>query len=78
MFEVINVTFLPLTEIRFIELECAKHHEKMNSEQAECRHPGEYCKYRHHAIHLTGRENRRDGADAPVQDNNKDKDKMKE
>jgi len=29
-----------------VELECAKFIEKMDSEEAECRHPGDYCKYR--------------------------------
>lgn len=29
-----------------MEVECVKYKEKMNSEEAECRHPGDYCKYR--------------------------------
>jgi hypothetical protein len=29
-----------------MELECAKYGEKMNSEQAACRHPGDYCQHR--------------------------------
>ncbi len=29
-----------------MELECAKYKEKMSSEEASCRHPGDYCKFR--------------------------------
>ena len=29
-----------------MEVECVKYKEKMDSEDAECRHPGDYCKYR--------------------------------
>ncbi|MCI5123891.1 MAG: RNA polymerase II-associated protein [Candidatus Electrothrix sp. AR5] len=29
-----------------MELECAKYGEKMDAEQAACRHPGDYCQYR--------------------------------
>lgn len=29
-----------------MELECMKYKERMSSEDAECRHPGDYCKYR--------------------------------
>jgi hypothetical protein len=29
-----------------MELECAKYSEKMDAEQAACRHPGDYCQYR--------------------------------
>ena len=29
-----------------MELECAKYGEKMDAEQAACRHPGDYCQHR--------------------------------
>jgi hypothetical protein len=29
-----------------MELECAKYGEKMDSAQAVCKHPGDYCQYR--------------------------------
>ena len=29
-----------------MELECYKYNEKMQAEDAFCRHPGDYCKYR--------------------------------
>jgi len=29
-----------------MELECYKYNEKMVAEDAFCRHPGDYCKYR--------------------------------
>lgn len=29
-----------------MELECLKFNEKMPAENAECRHPDDYCKYR--------------------------------
>ena len=29
-----------------MELECFKYNEKMSAEDAFCRHPGDYCKYR--------------------------------
>jgi len=29
-----------------MELECIKYKEKMKAEEAVCRHPGDYCKYR--------------------------------
>lgn len=29
-----------------MELECAKYGEKMDTEQAACRHPGDYCQHR--------------------------------
>lgn len=47
-----------------MELECAKYHERMNPEQAECRHPGDYCKFRSSCmIHYLGseRKNNRQG-----------------
>jgi hypothetical protein len=29
-----------------MELECAKYGEKMDAEQAACRHPRDYCQHR--------------------------------
>lgn len=29
-----------------MELECAKYGEKMDTEQAACRHPKDYCQHR--------------------------------
>ena len=29
-----------------MEVECFKYKEKMSSEKAFCKHPGDYCKYR--------------------------------
>ncbi len=29
-----------------MKLICEKYNEQMESEAAECRHPGEYCKFR--------------------------------
>lgn len=29
-----------------MELECVKYKEKMKAEDAVCKHPGDYCKYR--------------------------------
>ncbi len=29
-----------------MEVECSKYHETMEAEQASCRHPGDYCRYR--------------------------------
>ncbi len=29
-----------------MELECFKYKEKMKAEEAVCKHPGDYCKYR--------------------------------
>ena len=29
-----------------MELVCEKYNEKMTAEEAECRHPNEYCKFR--------------------------------
>ncbi len=45
-----------------MELECAKYREKMASEEAGCRHPGDYCTYRTSCIiHFMGREKKSDG-----------------
>lgn len=42
-----------------MELECAKYGEKMDAEQAACRHPGDYCQHRTSCmIQFIGRENR--------------------
>ena len=41
-----------------MELFCEKHNETMNSENAKCRHPAEYCKFRTACIiHFMGGEN---------------------
>ena len=29
-----------------MELECVKYHEKMDSDEAACRHAGDYCQHR--------------------------------
>jgi hypothetical protein len=43
-----------------MELECAKYHETIDSEQAACRHPDDYCRYRTLCmIHFLEKENRR-------------------
>ena len=48
-----------------MELECAKYQEKMDSEQAVCRHPGDYCQHRQACmIHFIEKENRCDSRDA--------------
>ena len=55
-----------------MELECAKYHEKMDSEQAVCRHPNDYCQHRQACmIHFIEKENIRDRRDAD-QDKSKD------
>ncbi len=55
-----------------MELECAKYHEKMDSEQAVCRHPNDYCQHRQACmIHFIEKENIRDSKDAE-QKKNKD------
>ena len=42
-----------------MELECAKYGEKMETEQAACRHPGDYCQHRKSCmIQFMERENR--------------------
>ena len=42
-----------------MELECAKYGEKMEGEQATCRHPGDYCQHRQSCmIQFIERENR--------------------
>lgn len=44
-----------------MELECAKYGEKMDAEQAACRHPGDYCQHRTSCmIQFIERENRGD------------------
>lgn len=41
-----------------MELECVKYHEKMDSEHAACRHPGDYCRHRVSCmIHFIEKEN---------------------
>jgi hypothetical protein len=47
-----------------MELECAKYHEKMDSEQAVCRHPDDYCRHRTSCmIYFLEQENSRNGTD---------------
>jgi len=47
-----------------MELECAKYHEKMDSEQAVCRHPDDYCRHRTACmIYFIEQENNRNGTD---------------
>lgn len=42
-----------------MELECTKYGEKMDAEQAVCRHPGDYCQHRTSCmIQFVERENR--------------------
>ncbi|MCI5133192.1 MAG: hypothetical protein D3904_17180 [Candidatus Electrothrix sp. EH2] len=49
-----------------MELECAKYGEKMDAEQAVCRHPGDYCQHRKSCmIQFMERENR--GNNQPAQ-----------
>lgn len=44
-----------------MEVECVKYGERMPSEQAVCRHPGEYCKFRTSCIiHFLGSEKRKE------------------
>jgi hypothetical protein len=46
-----------------LEVECVKYRERMDSEQAECRHPGDYCKFRSSCIiHFLGGEKKNEGA----------------
>ena len=45
-----------------MEVECGKYGERMSSEQAGCRHPGDYCKFRSSCIiHFLSRENKKEG-----------------
>ena len=49
-----------------MELECAKYKEKMASDEAICRHPGDYCTYRTSCIiHFMGMEKKSDGTTSP-------------
>ena len=44
-----------------MELECVKYHDKMDSEVAACRHPGDYCQHRSSCmIQFIEKENKRD------------------
>lgn len=48
-----------------MEVECVKYRERIDSEQAECRHPGDYCKFRSSCIiHFLGSEKKNEGAGA--------------
>ena len=48
-----------------MELECVKYHEKMDSTQAVCRHPGDYCQDRQACmINCIEKGNRCDSRDA--------------
>lgn len=43
-----------------MELECAKYHDKVSSDEPVCAHPGDYCQYRSSCmIHFMERELRR-------------------
>jgi hypothetical protein len=45
-----------------MELECAKYGDKMDAEQAACRHPGDYCQHRQSCmIQFIERENKGSG-----------------
>lgn len=56
-----------------MELECEKYHEKMDSEQAVCRHPDDYCQHRTSCmIHFIEKENRRNGTDVSALDDKKE------
>lgn len=47
-----------------MELECVKYKEKMDSAEAHCRHPGDYCKDRGSClIHFMGKNNEKEGKD---------------
>ena len=53
-----------------MELECFKYKEKMKAEEAVCRHPGDYCKYRTSCmIHFMSSENKKDNAQNETTDN---------
>lgn len=44
-----------------MEIECIKYREWMSSEQAVCRHPGDYCKFRSSCIiHFLGSEKKKE------------------
>jgi len=48
-----------------MEVECVKYQERMDSEQAECRHPADYCRFRTSCIiHFLSREKRKEEAGA--------------
>lgn len=48
-----------------MEVECVKYRERMDAEQAECRHPGDYCKDRSPCIiHYLGGDKKRNGGAA--------------
>ncbi|MCI5148063.1 MAG: RNA polymerase II-associated protein [Candidatus Electrothrix sp. MAN1_4] len=49
-----------------MELECAKYGEKMDADQAMCRHPGDYCQHRTSCmIQFMERENRGNNQPTP-------------
>lgn len=59
-----------------MELECEKYHEKMDSEQAVCRHPNDYCQYRTSCmIYFIEKDNMRNGTDVQIQNGKKEEDK---
>ncbi len=52
-----------------MELECAKYGEKMDSAEAACRHPGDYCQYRKACmIQFVERENRGEKSSGCIKD----------
>ena len=56
-----------------MELECEKYHEKIDSEQAACRHSGDYCQYRTSCmIHFIEKDNVRNLTDVTVRNGKKE------
>ncbi len=48
-----------------VELECIKYGEKIDSAEAACRHPGDYCQYRQSCmIQFMERENKAVGKES--------------
>jgi len=56
-----------------MELNCIKYNEIMAPENAVCRHPGDYCKYRTSCvIHFLGREKETSARHGQVSSDKKD------
>lgn len=61
---------MPIGTSEKMEVECIKYGEKMDSADAACRHPGDYCQYRTSCmIQFIERENR--GKDQAEKQENK-------
>lgn len=61
-----------------MELECFKYKEKMSPEEAECKHPGDYCKYRTSCmIQFMSSENKASKKQDESQDNSLPQEKKK-